>query len=329
MLTTRQHNVDTAESTAAALDLISRASYDLVLLDVMMPDGNGLDLVRPIQQRDPDTICIVITGYATVEMAVQAVKQGAYDFISKPFSSEQLMLAVNQGLERRRLRRQAAELEACRLRADGLGRAELELEKQEQIKSHFMLTVAHELRAPVAAIQSYLNLVLAGYVSEADLKPTLSRAQRRLQELLNLIADLLELARLKQAQEMTSAQTSPQPMANTLEEVVNLLREQAQQKRQTLNASILARPMIMASASHLRQIWMNLISNAVKYTPPGGAIDVKLDADRARLTGMVQDTGIGIEQRDLPRLFQEFFRSDRPRPAARSVPALGWRLSSR
>jgi len=318
-----QHRVDTAENLASALDLIGRYGYDLALIDVMMPDGNGLDLIRSLHECDPEAICIVITGFATVEIAVQAVKQGAYDFISKPFSSDQLLLAVNQGLERRRLHRQAAELESCRLRADSLQKAKAELEKLEQIKSQFMLTVAHEMRAPVAAIQSYLNLVLGGYVPEADLKPTLWRAQRRLQELLHLIADLLELARLKQAQEAALAPLAPQPIADSLEEVVELFREQAEQKRQRLEVSILAHPTIVASPNHLRQIWTNLISNAIKYTPPGGEITVKLDADQAQLTGVVQDTGMGIAESDLPRLFEEFFRTDQAKASGEIGTGLG------
>jgi signal transduction histidine kinase len=323
VLTARQFTAETAANITSALAMIGQAAYDLALIDVVMPDGNGLDLIRAMHERDPDTICIVITGYATVEMAVQAVKQGAYDFISKPFSSEQLLLAVNQGLERRRLYRQTAELEACQRRADMLQKAKIEIEKLEQIKSHFMLTVAHEMRAPVAAVQSYLNLILAGYVSEADLKPTLSRAQRRLQEVLDLVADLLELARLKQAQEVPSPSTGPQPMANSLEEVVEALHDQATQKQQRLEVSILARPTIEASPNHLRLIWMNLISNAIKYTPRGGAISVKLDADQIWLTGVVQDTGIGVGERDLPHLFQEFFRTDQAKASGEIGTGLG------
>ena len=117
-------------------------------------------------------------------------------------------------------------------RTEELTQAKAEMEKLEQVKSQFMLTVAHELRAPVAAIQSYLNLVLAGYVSEEELKPTLSRAQRRLQELLDLIADLLDLSRLKQAKDLALIEATPQPMADVLEEVCDLLREQARRVAQ-------------------------------------------------------------------------------------------------
>lgn len=323
ILTPRGYKVDTAADVASALELIRQASYDLILVDVMMPDGNGIDLIQPIHERDPDTICIVITGYATVEMAVEAVKQGAYDFLSKPFTSDQLIFAVNQGLERRRLRLETQELDACRRRATELAQAKAELEKLEQVKSQFMLTVAHELRAPVAAIQSYLNLILAGYVSEEDLRPTLSRAQIRLQELLNLIADLLELARLKQLRDLAPVEANPQPVADILEEVCDLLHEQAQQKNQVFQVNILNRPTLVASPDHLRQIWMNLISNAIKYTPQGGRVVVTLRLDKDRLIGIVEDTGIGIAEDDLPSLFTEFFRTNQAKASGEIGTGLG------
>ncbi len=323
VLTSIQHEVDVAENLAGARQQIAQNSYDLVLIDVMMPDGNGIDLMRPIHERDPDTICIVITGYASVETAVDAVKQGAYDFISKPFSSDQLIFAVNQGLERRRLRHEAAQLDACRRRADELAESKAELEKLERVKSQFMLTVAHELRAPVAAIQSYLNLILADYVSDAELKPTLTRAHRRLQELLDLIADLLELARLKQARDLAPAEAKPQPVADILEEVVELLREQAHQKAQKLHVAVRARPEIVGARSHMRQIWMNLISNAIKYTPRHGKVSVRLDVSDGQAVGVVEDSGIGIAAEDLPCLFQEFYRTEQAKASGEIGTGLG------
>ena len=323
VLTSQQHQVDTADSLATALEAIRHKSYDLVLLDVMMPDGSGLELCDPIHERDSDAICIVITGYATIELAVDAVKRGAYDFLPKPFTSDQLMVAVSQGLERRRLRRDTAELDACRRRAEELTKANIEIEKLERMKSQFMLTVAHELRAPVAAVQSYVNLILSGYISEQELQPIMSRAQQRLQELLDLIADLLELARLKEARDAPAAVSSPQPVADILAEVVDLLREQAQHKKQHLDVQILARPAVTATHNHIRQIWMNLISNAIKYTPPGGRVTVRLEADGEGITGSVSDTGMGIAEEDLACLFREFFRTNQAKASGEIGTGLG------
>lgn len=317
------HKVDTAADLTSGRDLVRRRHYDLVLLDVMMPDGSGVDLIGPIQEQDPDTICVIITGYATVELAVESIKRGAYDFLSKPFTSDQLVIAVNQGLERRRLSLEARRLQAIETQAEELARAKADLEKLDRAKSQFMLTVAHELRAPVTAMQSYLNLILSGYISGDELQPTVARIQERLQELLDLIADLLELARLKQMEDWSTTEVSHQSMADILQEAYELLRGKAQQKKQELRLEILARPTILAQKDHLQQIWMNLIGNAIKYTPEGGRITVSLRADHHKLIGTVEDSGIGIAQQDLPHLFQEFFRTDQAKASGEIGTGLG------
>jgi signal transduction histidine kinase len=310
------YHVDTVPDLATARDRIEGNGYDLYLIDVMLPDGSGLDLVPTILKHDGNAICIIITGFGSIEMAVEAVRRGAYDFLSKPFTSDELLVSVSQGLERRRLKRIEAQ-------AADLAQAKAELERLDEVKSQLMLKVAHELRAPVAAVQSYLNLILAGYVSGNEVKSTLSRVQVRLQEMLDLIADLLELARLKQAQDQVQKDASPQDMAAVLQEVSGLLREQARQKKQSFDVDILDHPTITANREHLKQIWMNLISNAIKYTPEGGRISVRLEADDGQLVGTVADSGIGIAEDDLPRLFQEFFRTDQAKASGEIGTGLG------
>jgi signal transduction histidine kinase len=186
-----------------------------------------------------------------------------------------------------------------------------------------MLKVAHELRAPVAAVQSYISLILAGYITGDELKPTLTRVQERLQEMLDLISDLLELARLKQAKEQFAAEASPQQMAELLEEVGDMFREQAHEKQLSFRLEIQDRPVITADRKHLKQIWVNLISNAIKYTPEGGCISISLQADKDRLVGTVVDSGIGIAEADLSNLFEEFFRTDQAKASGAIGTGLG------
>jgi two-component system sensor histidine kinase/response regulator len=312
------HTLDTAADLASALRLIHSKPYDLYLLDVMLPDGSGLDLIAPILKRDSSAICIVITGFGSIEIAVEATKRGAYNFITKPFTSDELILAVNQGLERRRLK-------AIELQAEALARAKEELEKLDQIKSQLMLKVAHEMRAPVAAVQSYINLILAGYVSGDEVKSILTRVQTRLRETLDLVADLMELARLKEAKDRFAAEARPQPAADILQGVCDLLQGQAQEKGQSFQLEISAQPTIVINGEHLKQIWTNLISNAIKYTPQGGhiAITLKVDEEHGKLISSVEDSGIGIAEKDMQYLFQEFFRSDQAKASGEAGTGLG------
>ena len=308
--------VEAAADLTTAREMLQTKAYDTYLLDVMLPDGSGLDLLGSILENDPNAVCIIITGFGSVELAVEAVRRGAYNFLSKPFTSDELLVAVEQGLERRRLKSVEQE-------AEELARLKRELEQLDEVKSQLMLKVAHELRAPVAAVQSYINLITAGYVSQNEMKPTLKRVQERLQEMLDLIADLLELARLKQAGDHLVAEASPQDVAQILKEVCDLFREQAQEKRQSFQLDIMDHPVMMANRDHLKQIWTNLISNAIKYTPEGGRVAVTLQANNDKVIGVVEDTGMGIAQEDIPNLFQEFFRTDQAKASGAIGTGLG------
>jgi signal transduction histidine kinase len=315
-LTAADYSVDTAAEVTSGLEMAHSNPYDLYLLDVMLPDGSGLDLIDPLLELDPAAICIIITGFGSIQMAVEAVRRGAYDFLSKPFTSDELLVAVDKGLERRRLKAVESQLEE-------LQQAQVELERLDEAKSQLMLKVAHELRAPTAAVQSYINLIMAGYVSGNELKPTLSRVQERLQEMLDLVSDLLELARLKQAKDHVTDEASPQSMADILKEVYELFQEQAHQKKQSFQLEILDRPIVIADRDHLRQIWTNLISNAIKYTPEGGRISVSLQEDDGTLIGTVADSGMGIAEKDMPNLFTDFFRTDQAKASGQIGTGLG------
>ena len=308
--------VQAAADLTAGRELLRAGSYDAYLLDVMLPDGSGLDLLAEILAGDRNAACIVITGFGTIEMAVEAVRRGAYNFLSKPFTSDELLMAVEQGLEHRRLK-------AIEQQAEDLARAKQDLERLDEFKSQLMLKVAHELRAPIAAVQSYINLIVAGYVAQNEMKPTLKRVQERLQEMLDLIADLLELARLRQTWDQAMTQAGPQDVAQILEEVCDSLREQAQEKGQSLELDIVDRPVMTANREHLKQIWTNLIGNAIKYTPEGGRVAVTLQSDGQNVVGAVEDTGMGIAEKDLPHLFQEFFRTDEAKASGAIGTGLG------
>ena len=301
------YSVETAATGSEGLLRIQEQPFDLVLLDVVMPDMRGVDLLRPIHEEGPDTVCIIITGYATVELAVQAIKAGAYDFLSKPFTTELLLLAVRQGLERRHLSLQARRLQAMREEAAELARAKAELERLDRFKSTFMLTVAHELRAPLNALQSFLLALKEGFTSADQQEMILQRATERGQELLDMVNDLLKIAAVRGEGEVSTRECLS--IANVLEKVFPLLEVQAREKHIAWTLEIRHRPQVLAHPDQMAQLWTNLISNGIRYTLPGGQITVTLEEEDGWAVGTVQDTGIGISPQEQARIFEEFYRT--------------------
>jgi len=109
-LVTEGYAIDLAEDGTVGLQKVLTNAYDLILVDLMMPGIGGLDLIRKVHDIDPEIIVVVITGYATIETAVESTKRGAYDYLPKPFAPETLAVLVKRGLEKRELRLEAQRL---------------------------------------------------------------------------------------------------------------------------------------------------------------------------------------------------------------------------
>jgi two-component system sensor histidine kinase/response regulator len=321
------YTVDTASTGHEGLRRVKEEPFDLVLLDVVMPDVRGIELLGPIHEQDPEIVCVIVTGYATVELAVQAIKAGAYDFLSKPFSSDLLLLAVRQGLERRQLSREAKRLQALEHEAAELARAKKELERLDRFKTTFMLTVAHELRAPLTALQSFLNTIQEGYVPPDQQEAILARANERAQELLDMVDDLLRLAAVKEEEEIARQETLS--LADIVEKIFPLLKAQADKKGIACALEIRHRPLVDADRDQMTQVWTNLISNGIKYTPPGGQVTVTLEEQKGWAVGTVADTGIGIALEDQTRIFEEFYRTPQAKQSEPRGTGLGLALVKR
>ena len=318
------YEVVTARTIQEALACVEEESFDLALLDIMLPDGRGIDLLEPLNERDPDLVCIIITGYATVELAINAIKHGAYDFISKPFKSDQLILTVEQGLEKRRLSLETKRLQSIEKEAEELLRAKQDMERLDEIKSTFMLTVAHELRTPVSSSLSLLRTLIHGLAGEMDDQQSqiLERIEIRLGMLIELINDLIELAASKTPALSESHTTiAVQPL---LEKLVQHFSTEAGSKSLTMSLQLPAdKVLVNATQDGLEKIFSNLIHNAIKYTHEQGHIEITLRMTNGTTEIAVMDTGMGIPEDDIPRLWDEFFRAKNARASRIAGTGLG------
>ncbi|MBP7127161.1 response regulator [Myxococcota bacterium] len=419
ILASEGYEVETAEDGQAALEKFRAAGgFDVVISDLRMPRMGGMDLIEALRALDEDALLLVITAYATIDTAVDATKRGAYGYIPKPFTPDELLLHVRNGLEKRALRIEAKALREERERrllevafersksttilhcmTDGVlvvnreGRIVLRnaalsrilpscsdhplpvpvaeavelpelvsmvmevvqaeaqviasreiaigpctymvnaapvlepsgetlgavavlrditaLKKLEIAKSMFVSMVAHELKSPLATIESSLDIVLSGIAgSDPDRdRQMLQRARLRASTLRTLVSDLLNLTAIQTGNFRLKRQHAD--LCAIVREAVDAQSDRAAEKRIELLLECgdpSAVDPILADTNAVRSVVSNLVDNAIKYTPEGGHVHVRVDSNGLYARVIVKDDGIGMSPAERDRIFDEFFR---------------------
>lgn len=287
------YSTKTAENGDRGLTILKEDRPDLVLVDLKMPGKSGMEVLEELKSFDPNCVAIVITGFGTVESAVEAMKKGAYDFLSKPFTPDELRIVVRRALERKRCIE-----EATRLRGE-----------KEKMRKNFISMVSHELRSPLAAVQQNLMLLRDGSVLELPEKvqPILERMYTRIKGLISLISDWLDLSRIESGVMFT--EVGPVDMAELVKETCELYKSLAEEKEVKLQFQFDSTcPSIEGNGETLNLMITNLIHNGIKYNKTGGEVTVSLKPGEDRLKVIVKDTGVGIPEDKLPLIFEQFFR---------------------
>ena len=410
VLTLEGFEVDRAENGQVGLSMIDHEHFDIVLLDLMMPGESGLEVLERLKMLHPDTAIIVITGYATIENSIEAMKKGAFDFIPKPFSPEQLRVVVSKAFEYTRTLQDIA-TEKSRMRvminqlADGVMAADPEkravlanpaflrllgypgegvvgrpvsefirnetlekmidralasapdeygevceevhlgpnetdeevilgarcvpfrdrlgrnlgtitvlhditaIKKMEQLKSDFVSMVAHEIRSPMNSVLMQLKVVLdglAGALTEQQ-RDILRRTSERVLAVVDLASELLDLAKIESG--LITQKRESIPIALLLEDQVTFHTPKAEAKHLRLALDLAPEiPSILANKRNMEEVFSNLITNAINYTPEGGSITVSANVESEFLRISVSDTGFGIPPEELDRIFNRFYR---------------------
>ncbi len=276
------------------LEAVSQSRPSLVVVDLKMPGISGMEVVTRVHEFDPNITVVVITGYATIDTAVEAMKRGAYDFLPKPFSPDELRIIVQRGLERRRL---ALEMQ----------RSELE---RALMRRRFVTFVSHQLQTPLAAVHQYLDVLQRlGDTPEAAAtrREWIDRCLKRTGEMQALIHDWLTLARVEGHR--MGAQRTRVDLNAILQNILTTCLVLADEGGVALDSRLPEGGCAVAGeAGYVTALFDNLIVNAIKYNRPEGRVSVSAEIAGDEVVVTVADTGIGIPPEACRRLFEEFYR---------------------
>lgn len=286
--------ISDAGRLSEAVDILSQDSFDLVLCDLGLPDSQGLETFIKLHTMVPDVPIIVLTGMSDRELAMTAVRSGAQDYIMKgEIRGPLLGKAVQYAIERHKM------LKDLRKNLREVGKLQRE---RENLLSAF----AHDIRNAVMPAAMLLTRVLSGktVLAEDKVRPVgdgLKAAE-------NMLGDFIEYSRFE------GREYEPEKRAFDLEEAIErqieLTRIKAEEKNIRIDAEFLVMPLpdLQADGRMIERVLANLVDNAVKYTPPGGTVEIMVRKVTKNLVVQVKDTGIGIAEDHLPHIFEAFYR---------------------
>lgn len=417
VLSGKDYSVRLAENGQEAMALLETKTIDMILLDLKMPGMSGEEVLEHVNRLYPDVPVIVITGHGTIDTAVECMKKGAYDFITKPFQIDQFLLTINRAAKSIQLSKKARQfeqenirnlydlnLEKSRLKTiincmangvmvtnrnlevvlhnpalmrllevpeklegplpitdvvksdaliktlkeiqsgetpkDEFVSQEIEAEKNilraisapaltpddgmigtvtvlenitpfkqlDEMKSDFVNMVAHELRSPLVSIKQQNSVILEGLAGPLNEKQHdfIERGGRKIDQLLDLINDLLDMAKIEAGQHVQHQ--VPTDLEEIIESVVSLMASRAEQAGVEMRHTCEHLEPVHADAKGLEEIFSNLITNAINYSPGGGevVITARGRGEYAEIT--VADAGVGIAPEELPKIFDKFYR---------------------
>ncbi len=285
-------NIRTAASGGELEEKMKEGPTDILVLDHKLPDTTGLDILDRLNKESRDILTIMITAYASLDTAVTATRRGAYDFLAKPFTPEELRGAVRKAAKHLILQRQARRL----------------AEEKRQVRFQFISVLAHEMKSPISAIEGYLQMIRERAVGNKleDYDHMVDRCLLRIEGMRKLISDLLDLTSIESGQRQRTIASVD--LAEVARQSVENVKPEAERRGISIKLEMPASLRMEADRTEMEMVFNNLISNAVKYNRDNGSvlIEVGMTGDEVRI--QVQDTGIGMTPEETRRLFSDFSR---------------------
>lgn len=289
-----------AEDGIEALELINQYEFDLILLDIMMPQMNGLEVLEIIRSTasSSELPVIIVSALAEKQNMVQGLQMGANDYMPKPIDATMVQARVNAQLQMKRA-------------YDMQQQANLELKRADMLKNKLLSIASHDLKAPLSSIYMAESLMRQMTdQSDPTMAAVLDTMKMTLDHMNQIIVEFLDMASLQNG--AITVDIQPVDLQPIVVDVINHYRMQSREKGSVIippdgNASAQADP------ARLRQILSNLVSNALKYSPPNSQINIDIIHEDESCVIEVHDQGAGIPEAERELLFTEFGKlSTRP-----------------
>ncbi len=282
--------IDTVASGREALDAVAETSYQLVLTDLKMPDVDGLELLRSLHRRHPETVVVVMTGQGSIKETVALMKEGAYDVLAKPFGIEEIRLAITKALKHQRICRHNEEL-----------KEKLATSEKLAIIGRLAAGVAHELNNPLDGVLRFVNLSIDRLPEENDIRSYLTEARTGLNRMADIVKSLLRFSR--------NIVIENEPRG--IQEMVHESLAQVRHANQAGNVEVRCTyedPELRAPAG-MYQVFTNLIKNAfdAMNEQERGLLEIRAASVDGITTVEIRDNGCGIGEADLKKVFEPFY----------------------
>jgi signal transduction histidine kinase len=275
-----------------AIEMVNQSLPDIMLLDNKLPGIQGIEVLEYVSKNHLDILVVMITSYASLEVAVKATKNGAFDFIPKPFTPQELRSSIETITKQVYFRRMTKKLNTA----------------GKQIRFQFLSVLSHELKAPLNAIEGYLQMIEEKQYGDNvdDYMQIVNRSLDRVKGMRSLIMDLLDLTKIE------SGSTNRDIKKINLTEIAQLsldsMKPFAIQNDVFLYLNTHNEIIINADARELEIVFNNLISNAIKYNRKDGRVDCSIKQKDGFVIITISDSGIGMTEEELSKLFNEFVR---------------------
>ena len=281
-----------AETGEKAIEIINNDKIDIILLDNKLPGIDGMEVLEYINEHEIDISVMMITSYASLELAIKATNKGAFNFVPKPFTPVELKTAVDNITKNLFLKRMTQKMK----------------EEGKQIRFQFLQVLSHELKSPINAVEGYLKIMQEKQVGENidDYMEMIGRSIERIKGMRSLILDLLDLTRIESRSKIRDIRKND--VFEIAKTVVDSISPLAIQRNIKVFLDCKENTYALCDHSEFEMIINNLVSNAVKYNVENGKVYVSVLIRGKELVISVEDTGIGMTDEEMALLFQDFVR---------------------